>query len=88
MIRTPVLVSGEKTRVFRGSQFSLENTRPEDLIADSNHSYNRRSIGTWLELVVRMYGVVRQWTPSIPLTFPWRHSSLSNTAICEQGRIP
>ena len=32
-----------------------------------------------------MYGVERQWTPSIPLAFPWQHSSWSNTAICEQG---
>ena len=34
------------------------------------------------------YGVVRQWTLIIPLTFPWQHSSLSNTNICEQGKIP
>ena len=58
MIRTPVLVSGEKTQVFKGSQFSLENTRPEDLIADSKHSYDKKSIGTWLESVVQMLGMV------------------------------
>ena len=54
MIRTPVLVSEEKTRVFRGSQFPLKNARPEDLIADSDHSYDERSNGTWLESVVQM----------------------------------
>ena len=37
-IGTPVLVSEEETQVFRGSEFSLKNTRPADLIADSNHS--------------------------------------------------
>ena len=54
MIGTPVLVSEEKTQVFRGSQFYLKNARPEDLIADSNHSYDEGSNGTWLELVVQM----------------------------------
>ena len=54
MIGTPVLVSEEKTQGFRGSQFSLKNTRPEDLIEDSNHSYDERSNGTRLELVVEM----------------------------------
>ena len=54
MIRTPVLLSEEKTWVFRGFQFSLKNARPEDLIADSNYSYNGRLNGTWLEPVVQM----------------------------------
>ena len=54
MIRTPVIVSEGKTRVFRGTQFSLKNARPEDLIADRDHSYDERSNGMWLELVVQM----------------------------------
>ena len=58
MIGTPVSVSEERTWVFRGSQFSLKNARPEDLIADGDHSYNGRSIGMWLESVVQMSGMV------------------------------
>ena len=54
MIGTPVLVSDEKTQVFRGSQFSLKNARPEDLIADSDHSSDEMSNGAWLESVVQM----------------------------------
>ena len=58
MIETPVSVSEEKARVFRGSQVSLKNARPEDLIADSRHSYDLKSSGTWLESVVRVLGMV------------------------------
>ena len=54
MIRTPVLVSEEKTQVFRGSPFSLKNARPEDLIADSSHSYDERFKRVRLESVVQM----------------------------------
>ena len=54
VIGTPVLVSEEKTWVFRGSQFSLKNARPEDLIADRDHSYDERSNGMWLESVVQI----------------------------------
>ena len=71
MVRTPVLVSGEKTQVFEGCQFSLKNARPEDLIADGDDPYDEGSNGTWLESVVQNATccVVWQWTPSIPLTF-------------------
>ena len=60
MVGTLVLVSGEKTQVFEGSQFSLKNARPEDLIADGDHPYDEGSNGTWLESVVQnaMCGVV------------------------------
>ena len=54
MIGTPVLVSEGKTRVFRGPQCSMKNARPEDPIADRDHSYDERLSGTWLELVVQM----------------------------------
>ena len=54
MIGTPVLVSEGKTQVFRGSQFSLENARLEDLIADRDDPYDERSNGMWLESVVQM----------------------------------
>ena len=58
MIRTPVLVSEEKTRVFRGFRFSLKNARPEDFIGDSNYSYDERLNGMWLDLVVQVAWMV------------------------------